>query len=74
MQQESYHQGVAVVSHLKDFRGRDKKAEGRWQAGCKDTSSDEVVETWKLAQDLVEVVIINKSVFRYMNTDYNINI
>ena len=59
-----------MASHLKDFGGGHEKAEGRWQAGCKDTSCDEVVETRKLAQELIGVVIINKSTFRYMNTDY----
>lgn len=49
---------LAVVSYLEDFRGRDEKAESRWQAGCKDTSSDEVVEPRNLAQHLVGIVII----------------
>lgn len=47
-----------MASHLKDFRGGNEEAEGRRQAGCKDTSSDEVVETRNLAEYLVGIIII----------------
>lgn len=53
--------GKKLISHLKDFRGRDKESKSRGQAGCKYPSSDEVVETRNLAQDLVWVIIKYKT-------------
>lgn len=56
---------MTVVSHLKDFRGGDEEAEGRWQAGCEDTSGDEVVITWNLTQYLVEIVNTENEYLHY---------
>jgi len=49
------------VSHLKDFRSGNKESESRGQAGCKHTSSDEVVETRHLPQYLFGIILMKST-------------